>query len=488
MNEETPTPAPAPANPWSRPLLYLSQNKITLAGVVLTTSAALTMIGFWALEVLQLRPSHPYAGLVGFVLLPAFFVGGLILMPLGMLMRRRALKKAGELPTTYPRVDFKEGAVRRALSFVATATMVNIALFSTASYKAVEYMDSTQFCGLTCHSVMSPEYGAFLNSPHSRVGCAHCHVGPGATGFVRAKLSGTRQLIALTLGNFSKPVPSPVHNLRPSRETCEQCHWPQKFTADKLVVRHKFAEDEANTKSTTVLVLKLGGVRPDGGTGIHGRHLGDTASISYVSIDDRRQLIPQVSTTTKSGQVTEYTSAEVKATPEQLAKGERRTMDCIDCHNRPTHAFELPERALDKALADGRISPELPFIKKKAVELLKAEYPSQEAAAEKITAGITEYYKKDQPTAYNNHRALVEAAAQQAAAIYKRNVYPSLNLKWGTHPNNIGHEDFQGCFRCHDDNHKARDGKAITQDCNACHTVLAMDESNPKILEDLGVK
>ncbi len=473
---------------WVRPLVFLGQNGLTLTGAILTTSSGLTMVGFWALELLQLRPVHPYAGIILFLVLPAFFVAGLLLMPVGVQWRRRKLRRAGQLPEAYPQVDLHRPVIRNALTLVAGMTVLNVAIFSTASYKAVEHMDSAQFCGLACHSVMAPEYTAYLDSPHSRVACVQCHIGPGASWFVRSKLSGTRQLFAVALGTHSRPIPSPVKHLRPAQETCEQCHWPQKFHGDKFLVRTKYAEDEKNTASTTVLVLKIGGRQGPGGTGIHGRHLDREPRISYVAIDDRRQVIPRVAYLDDGGKTVEFVSTEVGTTPDQLARGEHRQMDCVDCHNRPTHAFELPDRALDRALSEGRISAELPFVKKKALELLKADYPSQGAAAERITAGLLEYYKKEQPQAYANHRALVEAAAQQVLAIYRRNVFPEMKVAWGTHPNNIGHEDFLGCFRCHDENHKNADGRTITQDCNACHTVLAMDETNPKVLEDLGLK
>jgi hypothetical protein len=472
---------------WARPIFYLGHNNITLFGAVLTTSAGLTMVGFWALEILQLRPVHAYAGIVLFLLLPAFFLAGLILMPLGVILHRRRLRAAGHIPEQYPRIDFRAELLRRGMALVAVATVLNIVILSVASYKAVEHMDSNQFCGATCHTVMSPEYVAYTNSTHSRVDCVHCHIGPGAGWFVRSKLSGARQVWAVATATYSRPIPSPVKHLRPARETCEQCHWPQKFQGDKLVVHTKYADDEKNTPSTTVLVLKVGGKRPEGAIGIHGRHL-DAERVSYVSTDGRRQVIPRVVTTDASGHSAEYVSSEVKATPEQLAAGEQRSMDCMDCHNRPTHTFELPERAVDRALSDGVMSPELPYIKKKAVELLKTGYPDRDTAARTIATTLPAYYKESYPDVYAKHRAQVESAAEQVVAIYRRNVFPEMKVAWGTYPNNIGHEDFLGCFRCHDENHKTADGRTITQDCNACHTILAMEESNPKVLQDLGLK
>ena len=473
---------------WLRPLVFLGDNRITLMGAALTTASALTMVGFWALEFLQFRTVHPYAGIVLFLVLPAVFVLGLVLMPLGGLLRRRRLLATGGLPAVYPKVDLSTDVMRRGLTLLAIATLLNVAILSTAAYQSVEYMDSTAFCGTACHSVMAPEYAAYVGSSHSRVNCVECHIGPGAPWFVRSKLSGVRQVFAVTFNTHSRPIPSPVKHLRPARETCETCHWPQRFSGDKLVVRTKYQDDEKNTTLTSVLLLKIGGKSARGQTGIHGRHLDDASRIRYVATDGRRQVIPQVSYLDDSGKAVEYVSGEIKTTPEQIAKGEHRAMDCMDCHNRPTHAFEMPERAVDKAIAGGAISAELPFAKKKAVELLRTEYADGASAAQRIVAGFTEYYRKEQPESYARHRALVETSAQQVNAIYQRNVFPGMKVTWGSYPNNLGHEDFLGCFRCHDDNHKSADGRAISQDCGACHTVLAMEESDPKVLEKLGLK
>jgi hypothetical protein len=472
---------------WLQPLFFLGSNAVTMVGAVLTTSAAVTIVGALVLELLRGRPFHPYAGIVLFLVLPGVFVAGLLLIPIGALWRRRQLRAKGELPAEYPPIDFRHATMRRGAALVMSATFLNVAILSAASYQGVEYMDSNEFCGVTCHSVMAPEYAAFKQSAHARVGCVECHIGPGAPWFVRAKISGTRQLFAVAFDTHSRPIPSPVKHLRPARETCEHCHWPEKFHGDKFVVRTKYSSDEQNTALTTVLVLKIGGHGGSEGVGIHGRHLDVDRPITYVSTDGRRQVIPRVTQAGEGGPV-EYVSSEIKATPEELARGEHRTMDCMDCHNRPSHTFELPERALDEAMAAGRISPALPFVKKKAVELLRAEYADQEMALRMINEGMAEFYRSGYPDLYRKDRSQVEAAAQQVGAIYARNVFPGMKVGWGTYPNNIGHEDFVGCFRCHDETHQAKGGKTITQSCDACHTILAQDEKDPKVLSDLGLK
>lgn len=471
-----------------RPALFLARNGLTMTGAALTTAAGFSLLFFWLADLFGGGRFHAYGGMLFVIVLPALFVLGLLLMPLGIWRRWRTLRAHGELPAQYPKVDLGDPLLQRAAATFGILTVANVAIVGMASYHGLEYMDSVSFCGTACHSVMAPEYAAYENSPHSRVACVECHIGPGASWFVKAKLDGTRQVFAMMLKTYSRPIPSPVRHLRPARETCEHCHWPQKFHGDKFVVRRKFAEDEKNSETVTVLVLKVGGRDSRGLQGIHGRHLDQGSRITYVSTDAKRQVIPWVSYVDDNGKTVEYAAADFKPTAEALAQGERRQMDCIDCHNRPTHAYQLPERALDEAMAAGAISPQLPWVKKQAVELLKAEYPDQDTAAQKITAGLTAFYREQHPQAYQEHRALVEAAGQKVVEIYRRNVFPNMKLTWGSHPNNIGHEDFLGCFRCHDDGHKAQDGRVVSQDCGACHTILAMDESDPKILADLGLK
>jgi NapC/NirT cytochrome c family, N-terminal region len=471
-----------------RPAVFLSQNPISLTGVVLTTSAAITLLTFWIYLIVQARPVHPYASIVFFLILPGVFALGLVLIPIGLWLRLRKLRAKGELPHEYPKIDLKSPLLRRAVTIVGVLTFANFAIMGAASYKGVEYMDSAQFCGQTCHTVMAPEYTAYTNSPHSRVACVECHIGPGAPWFVKAKIDGVRQVFAVAFKTYSKPIPSPVHALRPARDTCEHCHWPQKFTGDKFLVRTKYADDEKNTPATTVLLLKIGGRTAEGLVGIHGRHLDTIERIEYVSTDGRRQVIPRVTYIDDAGKTIEYVSTDVPTTPEQLARGERRKMDCMDCHNRPTHAFEMPERAVDKAMSDGRISTKLPYVKREAVAALKAGYPDRATAAQKIPAALADFYRTKYPSVYQSDRAAVESAADQVKAIYLRNVFPEMNVTWGVHPNNIGHEDFLGCYRCHDGKHKSSDGRVISDDCESCHQVLALEEENPKILADLGLR
>jgi nitrate/TMAO reductase-like tetraheme cytochrome c subunit len=465
---------------WLSPIIHLSSNWVSLAGVVIVTTATV----FWLFllpTTLRGTTQSPYVGILAFLILPAPFFGGLILIPLGIWLQRKREGRSGIYPPQFPPLTWRNAELRRLVYFVFFTTMVNLAIASQVSYSAVNYLDSVTFCGQTCHTVMQPEYTAYQGSPHARVECVKCHIGPGASWFVKSKLSGVEQVLAVTFHTYSTPIPTPVHSLRPARETCEACHWPQKYGEDRLQVINKFADDQTNTLTKTVLLMKIGG--GNRGIGIHGTHLGPGVSIRYAHADEARQNIPWIEYNGPAGKT-------VYATPAAKPDGGGlpiREMDCVDCHNRPTHAFELPERAVDRAMNAGQISPSLPFAKKRAVELVKAVYASREEAARKIPAAFESYYRDNYPAIWAQRRAEVASAAGQVLAVYDRNIFPEMKVTWGTYPNNIGHTDYPGCFRCHDGNHAAKDGRAVTQDCNACHNLLAMDEANPKVLTDLGV-
>jgi len=353
-------------------------------------------------------------------------------------------------------------------------------IVSQFTYTAVRYMDSVSFCGQTCHTVMKPEFTAYQGSPHARVECVNCHIGSGASWFVRSKLSGMGQVFAVMLNNYPRPIPVPVRNLRPARETCEACHWPQKFGEDRVKDIVNYGSDEQNTPTHTVLLLHIGG--GPYGVGIHGRHLGEGVQVRYFASDEKRQTIPWVEYTS-GGKTTVYATEKTPAPdPDKI-----RVMDCVDCHNRPTHAFELPEHAMNRVISAGGISPTLPFAKKEGVEVLKQEYSSSEDAAARIPAAFEAYYQKNYPQIYAQRQDDVRHAAAAVLAAYERNVFPEMKVTWGTYLNNIGHTDSDGCFRCHDGSHSSTGNQSITQDCDACHNVLAASEKDPKILKDLGL-
>jgi nitrate/TMAO reductase-like tetraheme cytochrome c subunit len=476
----TPNQPNRPLGGWLSPLIHLSSNWISLTGVILVTTATV----FWLfLLPITLRggADNPYMGILAYLILPGPFFAGLALIPLGMWRKRKRERHSGIYPPDFPRPEWRNPELRKLVYFILVTTAGNIAIASQLSYGAVNYMDSVTFCGETCHTVMQPEYTAYKDSPHSRVECVKCHIGPGASWFVRSKLSGVGQVFAVTFDTYPRPIPVPVHNLRPARETCEQCHWPQKYSTDRIDVISHFADDETNTATKDVLLMKIGG--GNHGIGIHGTHLGPGVVIRYGHSDEARQTIPWVEYD-DNGRKTVYAAAGAKPDGAGLTM---REMDCIDCHDRPSHAFDLPERALDKAMAAGLVSPALPFARKKALEILKVNYRSREDAASQIPAAFGKFYQQSYPAVWSARQSEIAASAKQVLAIYDRNIFPDMKVTWGRYPVNIGHTDFPGCFRCHDGSHNAQNGQSITQDCNACHNLLAMDEANPKVLTELGM-
>jgi len=467
---------------WVSPVVYFSDNILSRIGVLIVTTSTV----FWLFllpTTLRGEAQNPYIGLLSYLVVPAVFFVGLALIPIGIVLRRRGKRRRGEVPTSFPPLNLQNLQFRRLLIFVGVVTFLNIMIASQLTYGAVTYMEKASFCGQTCH-VMEPEFTAFQGSPHSRVECVNCHIGPGASWFVRSKLSGLGQVVAVALNNYPRPIPTPVHNLRPARETCETCHWPQKYGEDRLRIFPKYAEDEANTLTKTVMLVKVGG--GNHGVGIHGTHLGAGIRIRYGHTDEARQTIPWVEfSDANTGRKTTYAAPGAKLDGSGTTL---REMDCMDCHNRPSHSYQLPERALDDSIYNGAISPALPFVKKISLELVKKPYLSRAEAAIDIPAAFEKRYRESYPAAHAKFQNEIARSAKGVLAVYNRNVFPDMNVTWGLYPNNVGHTDFPGCFRCHDEQHVSSDKKTITQDCGACHNVLAVDEAEPKILTDLGIE
>ena len=456
----------------AQPRFSLFRNAVTIFGAALTTTGAVLFIAFFLLDLAGLH-ANPYLGMVFFLVFPGLFVAGLIIMPVGVwLAHRRDQAGLRAWRPTWPRIDLNDGSQRRAAAIFLLSTLANVLIVSVAAYSGIEYMDSPQFCGQLCHEVMEPEWAGYQEGAHSRVACVQCHIGPGANWFVKSKLSGLRQVYAVTFNTHSRPIPSPVHDLRPARDTCEQCHWPEKFHGDKIRTIRTYADDEANTETVTTLRLHIGGINrlDKSATGIHW-HVSQMNRIEYIATDDKRQVIPYVKLTDGQGNVTEF-FADGVTDPASL-KGERRVLDCVDCHNRPSHTFaHSAERAVDDAMTAGGFDAKLPFIRREAVKVLKAPYADKAAAFAGIDRGLREFYQ-DYPDV---PKGAVDRAVATARHAYERNVFPSMKVTWGSYANNVAHSDpgpspFPGCFRCHDENHKTKQGKAISQDCSLCHTI-----------------
>ncbi|HEX9162389.1 MAG TPA: NapC/NirT family cytochrome c [Thermoanaerobaculia bacterium] len=457
----------------------LARNVTSSIGALIAL-VALVNIAFLILADVGQEHSNPYIGVLAYCIVPAFLVLGLVLFIVGMLVerRRRRRRAPGDI-AEYPDIDLNNPNIRRAfvVSLIGFTTFIAVSLFG--SYQAYHYTDSDSFCGTMCHEIMHPEYTAYKLSPHARVGCVNCHIGAGATWYVKSKLSGAYQVYATIANKYPKPVPTPVHNLRPAQETCEQCHWPEKFWGAQLKVFNHFAYDEANTPRETRMLIKTGGGSPSSGmvAGIHW-HMNIANEITYLATDEHRQQIAWVRMRNRNtGQSIEYKLADAKISPAQMSPDKLRRMDCVDCHNRPTHIYQPPDRSVDTALLAGRISRTLPYIKQQAVTVLTKDYKSTPEAANAIAAGLRKYYQTTYPDIAKNRSKDLDQAIAAVQMIFQTSRFPEMNVDWRTHPNNVGHFYSQGCFRCHDDNHVSADGKKISKDCTICHTLLGQSES-----------
>ena len=432
------------------------QNWISMIGVVLSACALFAVLFLIALD-LMASFENPYMGILTYVVAPAFLTLGLLLVAGGALWerKRRHYLAPGEVPK-YLRIDFNIPRHRNIFLIVTTVTAIFLLLTAFGSYQTYHFTESVQFCGKTCHGVMHPEYTAYQNSPHARVACAECHIGQGAGWFVKSKLSGSYQVYAVLANKYPRPIPTPISNLRPAQETCEQCHWPQKFFGNAERVNRHFLADTNNTPWTIALLMKIGGGDPTHGPvgGIHW-HMNVGNKVEYIASDESRQKIPWIRITDKDGKQTVFESEDDKLKPEQIAAAAPRRVDCVDCHNRPAHNYNPPGKMVNIAMATGRISTNLPNIKKLAVEALTTEYATTDEAMKKIAEKVP------------------AEVAPEVQKIYRQNFFPEMKVTWRAYPNNIGHTIFPGCYRCHDGKHKSADGKVITHDCNACHTIIA---------------
>ncbi len=465
-----------------------ANNPLTIIGIGLTTLSSLVILTFFVVELFG-ELHNPYIGLFAYVAMPAVFVLGLVLIPIGMWRRRHTLIKGGATEiekSRFPKLDFNDPKIRRAAIIVIALTAINAVIFGSSSFLAVEKMETVEFCGETCHTVMQPEFTAYQQSPHSRVACVECHIGPGASWFVKSKLDGLRQVWHTVIDNYPRPVGTPLKALRPARETCEQCHWPGKHHGDKLRVIVRHATNEANTPSYTAMLLKTGGGNLDIGRhgGIHWWHIESDNVIRYIAGDERRESIVWVELTTADGEVRTYTR-DGDELPEDV-EGQARTMDCIDCHNRPTHMFSPPPKAIDWILETHPELLELPYFKKQAVIAIEGDYETHADGVETVRAGMLEFYADEFPEVVANQSELVAAGADLAARVYGRITFPEMDTNWETHPNHIGHDDFPGCWRCHDDEMATADGEhVIPMDCENCHVFLVEDAPEPPDLAAL---
>jgi len=448
----------------------LIRSPISVAGMVLTTISAVVFLVVFLADLFGLH-TNPYLGLVFFVVVPALFIAGLLLIPLGAWIERRR-RAAGKPPSAmhWPRVDLNDPRQRRITVLVFALTLANIVIVSLAAYGGVEYMDSVAFCTQVCHP-MKPQLRAHRQGPHVNARCVDCHVAPGAAGFAAAKASGTRQLVSIAFGTYPRPITAGPDKLLSADKTCQRCHFSGTYHGEVLRSVVEYSDDEANTRTVTNLQMHVGGGegRLAAVRGIHW-HANPGTRVEYIATDEARQTIPYVKVTAADGTVREYKAEG--ATSELIAAGTRRRMECMDCHNRSGHPTPATAaRAVNEALERNAIPATLPFVHREAAKALTASYPSEDAALGEIARSLKAFYQAQQPPIATTRAPEVDRAIATVQQLYLRSVIPEMNVTFGTYPDNVGHIDFPGCFRCHDDEHKTSDGRAIGQDCETCHKI-----------------
>lgn len=452
------------------------KNWISITGAVLAIFNLATILSLMILNSI-FNFGGSYIGLFTYMVLPVIMIGGLLMIPIGMRLNSRRIKKSETSGETqnWPILNFNNIATRNASIIFVFGTIFLVIISSVGSYEAFHITESVDFCGKLCHQVMEPEYTTYQGSSHERVACVECHVGSGATWYVKSKLSGLYQVYSVLAHKFPTPIPTPIANLRPARETCEQCHWPEKFYDRKLRIEQSYLADDLNTEVVINLQVKTSSKMTANGfeKGIH-QHISPEVRIEYKTTSDNRQVIPWVKyTNIKTGVSEIFNDSENTLSQAKLDSLETRVMDCLDCHNRPSHNYRTPQNFIDKSLSEGKISTTLPGIKQISMQVLYKDYVTKDSAFFAIRKQITDYYKTKYANLLVEKKSDIEAAILEIQIGYSNNIFPFMKASWKSYPNNIGHMESDGCFRCHNDRHTTAQGKVISKDCNLCHTILA---------------
>lgn len=460
MSTETVPTTPA------RPSLL--KNWLSMSGLVIVIGSLFSVLLLFMMDMMA-KGSNPYLGILTYFIAPAFLIFGLVLTAIGALRERKKLGESGGLLPKMV-VDLSRPRDRKIMGVFLTCSVLFLLVSAIGSYHTYHFTESVTFCGEACHTVMKPELVTYQNGSHARVSCVECHIGRGATWFVKSKLSGTYQLYATAFNKYPTPVPTPIKNLRPAQETCEQCHWPKKFVGNLDRTYSYFLGDETNTPFSVRMLMKVGGADPTHGPvgGIHW-HMNVGHKVQYLATDDSRQKIPWVRSIDAQGVVTEYRRKNFTNAVDEASV---RTMDCMDCHNRPAHRYKTPNAAVNLAMSLGRIDRALPFVKSNAVNVLTLNYTNETQALQQIATSLTQSYPVEKFPAL---QASVKSTIGVVQQIYQENFFPEMKASWKSYPDHIGHKDWLGCFRCHDGEHKTADGTKVIEsnDCNSCHTILA---------------
>ncbi len=452
----------------------VSVDRIGKAGVIITTSAFISFILFELTRVSGIN-NNAYAGLVSYLALPVIFVIGLILIAIAWWweLRRSRLSARELIDKQFDKEKTSAGFLGSGVvKTVGLLTLANVVFLTLAGSRMLTFMDEPHFCGTACHSVMHPEWITYQESPHARVACVECHVGEGVDALIDSKLNGMWQMISVTFNLYERPIPTPVHQLRPARETCEKCHWPSKFYGSRIDQLVHYGNDSTATPAFTTLSLKIDTGTTAGKGGIHW-HIAEENEVRYTSVRDQRETIIWAEARQSDGSFKRFYNQRLSGSHEEELP---RVMDCVDCHNRATHIYERPEDAVDKRLVVGLLPEELPYIKREAVTALTIGYTDSAAAMEGIENQLYGFYRREFPNLLTGNTVLIDSAIEILRDVYRRNIHHRMNVTWNAYPSFIGHD---GCFRCHNQNLIGDDGSRIDHDCTLCHSIAAYDSEIP---------
>ncbi|MCB2184519.1 MAG: NapC/NirT family cytochrome c [Desulfobulbaceae bacterium] len=465
---------------------WISRSKLSvLGGIILSVLTPVLLVSIFF--DIQGNVQNPYFGFLIYLILGPLFILGIIFLLIGSFVSR-GKEDIGLFTFEYLEEQFNRpgrySRIRRHLLLTVSITLFTLFLVGLVSYTGFHYTESTAFCGQFCHQVMEPAYSTYKNSPHSQISCVECHIGKSSQWLVRAKFSGAKQLLAVMTDSYPRPIPQPVTTLRPERETCEQCHRPAMFHGDKLYIKNRFLPDESNTHVQTALLMRVGsgGYKGMKAHGIHW-HVSEDHQISYRHTDEKQEKITQI-LLHNDGKEIIFNKKDANSPLSKSKQGQVRKMDCMDCHNRPTHVFKSPDQALDEKMVTGVISPSIPFIKKKSLEVITQKHASSEIAMLTISRTLKEWYSENYPDfiQQQGNKALLDSAIQGAQEAYTENVFHDMNVTWGTYKDFIGHQDGTGCFRCHNEDFESDTGQIITNECDTCHIILAENEPASHVL------
>ena len=446
----------------------------TIIGAVLSAISFLFIVFTLAISFIFPSEGGSYLGLFTYIILPVFLVIGLAMMPLGTVRKMRKDKRREiQREVKFPIVNLNDPSQRKVVFIFLVGTAIFVLFTALGSYEVFHYTASNEFCGTMCHSVMEPEYVTYHGSAHARVQCVECHVGSGASWYVKSKLSGLYQVYSVIAKAYPTPIETPIHNLRPAQETCEKCHWPQKFYDPKFVTKKHYLTDEENTEWNIQLLMKTGPQHSAMGLseGIHW-HINPDVKIEYTSNSKRDTIVEVVYTDLSTGKTRVYKD-DVNSIESSPASHQTKSMDCLDCHNRPSHDYLSPTHFVDNEITAGNISKSIPEIKLIAMEVLIKEFPTKDSAMSYISFKINKYYSDYYEEFYENNKPLLEDAIAAIQDGYKKNIFPFMKAQWNKYPNFLGHIESMGCYRCHNDNFKSEDNHIISKDCTLCHSIKA---------------